>query len=102
MPEVTENLGRHKRFTASESFTHDGDRTGLNGVEHVDECRHRTRAFHAFQLVKPRRLVDTNGLHHDFEKTGLETSTGSELRLVQDRSLSGACSSFFETENEVH
>ena len=66
----TENVGRHKRFIASESFTHDGDRTGFDGDKHVDECRHRTRAFHAFLLVKPRRLVDTNGLHHDFEKTG--------------------------------
>ena len=45
-----------------------------------------TRAFHAFQLVKLRRLVDTNGLHHDFEKTGNETCAGSGLRLVQDRS----------------
>ena len=98
----TENVGRHERFTASESFTHDGDRTGLDGDKHVDERRHRTRAFHAFQLVKPRRLVDTSGLHHDFEKTGHETSTGSGLRLVQDRSQSGACSSFVETENEVH
>ena len=94
LPEVTENLGRHKRFTASESFTHDRDRTGLDGDEHVDECRHRTRAFHAFQLVKPRRLVDTTGVHHDFGKIGYETSTGSGLRLVQDRSQSGACSSF--------
>ena len=33
------------------------------------ERRHRTRAFHSVQLDKPRRLVDTNGLHHDFEKT---------------------------------
>ena len=68
----TENVGRHKRFIASESFTHDGDRTGFDGDKHVDECRHRTRAFHAFQLVKPRRLVDTNGLHHDFEKIGMK------------------------------
>ena len=43
----TENSGRHKRFTASESFTHGGDRTGLDGDKHVDERRHRTRAFHA-------------------------------------------------------
>ena len=50
--------------TTHESFTHGGDRAGLGGDEHADECRHRTRAFHAFQLVKSRRLVDTNGLHH--------------------------------------
>ena len=68
----------------------------------MDECRHRTRAFHALQLVKPRRLVDTNGLHHDFEEIGNETCAGSGLRLVQDRSQSGVCSSFGETENEVH
>ena len=98
----TENVDRHKRFIACESFAHDGDRTGFDGDKHVDECRHRTRAFHAFQLVKPRRLVDTNGLHHDFEKTGNETCAGSGLRLVQDRSQSGVCSSFVETENEVH
>ena len=91
-----------KRFIASESFTHDGDRTGFDGDKHVDECRHRTRAFHAFQLIKPRRLVDTTGLHHDFEKTGNETCAGSGLRLVQDRSQSGVCSSFVETENVVH
>ena len=54
------------------------------------------------KLVKPRRLVDTNGLHHDFEKTGNETCAGSGLGLVQDRSQSGVCSSFVETENEVH
>ena len=52
--------------------------------------------------VKPRRLVDTNGLHHDFEKIGNETCAGSGLRLVQDRSQSGVCSSFVKTENEVH
>ena len=57
----TENVDRHKRFIACESFAHDGDRTGFDGDKHVDECRHRTRAL-------PRRLVDTNGLHHDFEK----------------------------------
>ena len=74
----------------------------LTVTKHVDECRHRTRAFLAFQLVKPRRLVDTNGLHHDFEKTGNETCAGSGLRLVQERSQSGVCSSFGETENEVH
>ena len=98
----TKNVGRHKRFIASESFTHDGDRTGFDGDKHVDECRHRMRAFHAFQLVKPRRLVDTNGLHHDFEKTGHGTCAGAGLRLVQDRSQSGVCSSFVETEIEVH
>ena len=50
--------------TNDSELTHGGDRAGLGGDEHADECRHRTRAFHAFQLVKPRRLVDTNGLHH--------------------------------------
>ena len=64
----TENVDRHKRLVACESATHDGDRTGFDGDKHLDECRHRTRAFHALQLVKPRRLVDTNGLHHDFEE----------------------------------
>ena len=88
--------------TQNESFTHDGDRTGLDGDEHVDECRHRTRAFHTIQLVKPRRLVDTNGFHHDFEKTGNETCAGSGLRLVQDGSQSGSCCPFVETENEIH
>ena len=98
----TENVGRHKRLIACESATHDGDRTGFDSDKHVDECRHRTRAFHALQLAKPRRLDDTNGLHHDFEKIGNETCAGSGLRLVQDRSQSGVCSSFVETENEVH
>ena len=90
----TENVGRHKRFIASESCTHDGDRTGIDGDNHVDECRHRTRAFHAFQLVRPRRLVDTNGLHHDFEKTGNETCAGSGLRLVS-RQITERCLQFF-------
>ena len=98
----TENVDRHKRLIACYSVTHDGDRTGFDGDKHVDECRHRTRAFHALQLVKPRRLVDTNGLHHDFEEIGNETCAGSGLRMVQDRSQSGACSSFGETENEAH
>ena len=98
----TENVDRHKRLIACESSTHDGDGTGFDGDKHVDECRHRTRAFHALQLVKPRRLVDTNGLHHDFEEIGNETCAGSGLRLVQDRSQSGVCSSLGETENEVH
>ena len=34
----------------------------------------------------PEDLVDTNGLHHDFEKIGNETCAGAGLRLVQDRS----------------
>ena len=49
----TENVDRHKRCIACESFAHDGDRTGFDGDKHVDECRHRTRAFHAFQLSNP-------------------------------------------------
>ena len=98
----TENVDRHKRFIACESATHDGDRTGSDGDKHVDECRHRTRAFHAIQLVKQRGFADTNGFHHDFEEIGNETCAGSGLRLVQDRSQSGVCSSFGETENEVH
>ena len=76
--------------------------TGLDGDKHMDERGHRTRAFHTIQLVKPRRFADTNGFHHDFEKTGNETCAGSGLRLVQDRSQSGVCCLFFETENEVH
>ena len=51
----TKNAGGHERLTVSESFTHDGDRTGLDGDKHVDECRHRTRAFHAIQLVKSQK-----------------------------------------------
>ena len=98
----TKNAGGHERLTESESFAHDGDRTGLDGDEHVDERRHRTRAFHTIQLVKPRRFVDTNGFHHDFEKTGNETCAGSGLRLVQDGSQSGSCCPFDETENEIH
>ena len=76
--------------------------TGLDGDEHVDECRHRTRALHKIQVVKSPRLVDTNGFHHDFEKIGNETCAGSGLRLVQDGSQSGACCPFVETENEIH
>ena len=30
------------------SPTHDGVRTGFDGHKHVDEYRHRTKAFHAF------------------------------------------------------
>ena len=55
----TMNAGGHERLTESESAPHDGDRTGFDGDEHVDECRHRTRAFHKIQLVKYPRLVDT-------------------------------------------
>ena len=91
----TENVGGHERLTESESASHDGDRTGLDGDEHVDECRHRTRAFHTIQLVNSRRVADTNGFHHDFEKTGNEACAGSGLRLVQDGSQSGACCLFF-------
>ena len=40
----------------SESFTHDGDRTGFDGDNHVDECRHRTRDFHTIQLVKTQKI----------------------------------------------
>ena len=98
----TKNVGGHERLTERESFAHDGDGTGPDGDEHVDECRHRTRAFHTIQLVKPRRFVDTNGLHHNFERTGNETCAGSGLRLVQDGSQSGACFPFDETENEMH
>ena len=68
----------------------------------MDERRHRTRAFHTIQFVKPRRFVDTNGLHHDFEKNGNEACAGSGLRLVQDGSQSGACCAFAKTENEIH
>ena len=51
----------------------------------------------------PRRLVDTNGLHPDFEEIGNETCAGSGFRLVQDRSQSGAMQFFrLKTENEVH
>ena len=98
----TKNAGGHERLTESESFTHDGDRTGLDGDEHVDERRHRTRAFHTIQLVKSRRFADTNGFHHDFEKIGNETCADTGLRLVQDGSQSGSCCPFVETENEIH
>ena len=47
-----ENADGHKRFTASESFTHTGDRTGSDGGEHVDERRLRTRVVHTFKLVR--------------------------------------------------
>ena len=49
----TENAGGHKRFTVSESFTHNGDRTGLDGDKHVDERRHRTRDFHLSSWSNP-------------------------------------------------
>ena len=84
----TKNAGGHERLTESESITHDGDRTGLDGDEHVDERRHRTRGFHKIQLVKSRRFADTNGIHHDFEKIGNETCADTGLRLVQDGSQS--------------
>ena len=71
-------------------------------VTNVDECRHRTRAFHKIQLVKSPRLVDTNEFHHDFEKTGNETCACSGLRWVQGGSQIGACCPFVETENEIH
>ena len=66
----------------------------LTVTKHVDECRHRTRAFHVFQLVKPRRLVDTNGLHHDFEKTGNETCAGSWTQ-IGSRQITERCLQFF-------
>ena len=86
----TKNAGGHERLTASGSFAHDGDRTGLDGDKHLDERRHRTRAF----TDKPWRIVNTKGLHRDFEKTGNESCAGSGLRLVQDGSQRGACCSF--------
>ena len=100
-PEI-KNAGGHERLIASESFAHDGDRTGLDGDKHVDERRHRTRAFHTIQVVKTQRFVDTIGFQHDFEKTGIETCAGSGLRLVQDGSQSGSCCPFVETEIEIH
>ena len=65
----TKNAGGHERLTESESSAHDGDRIGLDGDEHVDERRHRTRAFHTIQLDKPRGFSDTNGFRHDFENS---------------------------------
>ena len=76
--------------------------TVVDGDEHVDECRHRTRVIHTIQLVKPRRFVDTNGLHPDLEETGSKTRASTGLRLVLDRSHGGACCSFAEIENEIH
>ena len=81
----TKNAGGHERLTARASFTHRRGRTGLDDDEHLDERRHRTRAFHTIQLVKSRWFVDTNGFHHDFEKTGNETYAGSGLRFGSRR-----------------
>ena len=92
----TENAVGHERFTA-----HCGCRTGLDGDKHLDERRHRTRVIHTIQLVKSCRIVDTNGLRHDFEEAGNETRA-STVRLVQDRSQGGACCSFDRIENEVY
>ena len=98
----TENAVGHERFTARESFAHCGGRAGLDGDEHLVKRRHRTRVIHTLQLVRPCRIVDTTGLHHDFEETGNVTRASTGLRVVQDRSQGGACCSFAEIENEIH
>ena len=51
--------------------------------------------------MKSCRIVDTNGLRHDFEDAGNEIRA-STVRLVQDRSQGGACCSFDKIENEVY
>ena len=51
--------------------------------------------FRAFKLVKPRRFVDTNGLDHDFEKTGNETCAGSRLSQIGSRQITERCLQFF-------
>ena len=44
----TENAVGHERFTARESFAHCCGRAGLDGDEHVDGRRLRTRVIHTF------------------------------------------------------
>ena len=64
-------------------------RTGLDGDEHLDGRRLRTRAMHTLQLVGPRGIVGTNGLHHVFKEIRNETRASAGLRLVLDRSQGG-------------
>ena len=74
----------------------------LDGDEHLDGRRLRTRATHTLQLVGPRGIVDTNGLHHVFKEIRNEIRASAGLRLVQDRSQGGVCCPFTENENEVY
>ena len=69
-------------------------RTLLDGDEHMDGRGLRTRAIHTLQLVGPRGIVDTNGLHHVFKEIRNETRASAGLRRVQDRSQGGVCCSF--------
>ena len=97
----TENVDGHKRFTACTSFAHCRGRAGLDGDEHLDGRRLR-RVIHTFQLVEPRAIVDTTGLHHVFKETRKLTRASAGLRLVQDRSQGSVCCSFTENENETY
>ena len=49
----TENAVGHEQFTARESFAHCCGRAGLDGDEHLDGRRLRTRVIHTFQFVGP-------------------------------------------------
>ena len=42
------------------------------------------QGIHTIQLVKPCRIVDTNGLHHDFEEVRNDICASAGVRLVQD------------------
>ena len=92
----------HKRNTACESSTYSDCRVGPDGDEHEDGRRHRSRSVHTFKLVGPVGFADTNGLHHDLEETGDETSESSGLNLVQNGPQGGACYTQCEVENETH
>ena len=66
----------------------------------MEERRHRTRVIHTIQLVKPCRIVDTNGLHHDFEEVRNDICASVGVRLIQDRLQDGARWSFDKILNE--
>ena len=72
-------------------------------AEHLDLTRDSEQEL--FQMdgdSEQELIVDTNGLHHVFKEIRNETRASAGLRLVQDRSQGGVCSSFTENENEVY
>ena len=71
----TENAVGHERFTARESFAHCCGRTGLDGDEHLDGRRHRTRVFKRSSWSDPVESLT----QMDF----IVTSRKSEMRRAQ-------------------
>ena len=67
----------------------------------MDGRKLRTGTVHTKQLVGTWRRTDAKGLHHGIEETGRKTNARNGLRLVQDTSEGGSCSSFIEIATET-